>query len=68
MDKWYPASGIAVPCFRNCGTRKLEWRCNLGRILHWLHASVTGRSESVFYIRLVDVRKNISHRYIKQGI
>ena len=33
MDKWYPASGIAVPCFRNCGTRKLEWRCNLGRIL-----------------------------------
>lgn len=34
MDKWYPASGIAVPCFRNCGTRKLEWRCNLGRILH----------------------------------
>ena len=41
MDKWYPASGIAVPYFRNCGTRKLEWRCNLGRILHRNLAAVS---------------------------
>ena len=52
MDKWYPASGIAVPCFRNCGTRKLEWRCNLGRILH-VHAYNNDASISCLLIHLL---------------